>query len=271
MLIAQISDSHLRARGVRLFGAVDTYGALTRAVDAILGLDPRPDAVIHTGDLVNDGDEADHAALAELIARLPMPFCAVPGNHDRRELLREALAATGRVAPEGPLTVCADVGPVRLVGLDTLVEGEAGGRIGADQLSWLDSVLADAPDRPILVFLHHPPFATGIGFMDRIMLADHERLAGVIGRHPQVGLVACGHVHRMIQTRFAGTIAMIAPGVAHQVVLDLRADAPARWIAEPPAMLLHRWTPQAGFVSHLACLGWQAADAPFHGHHPRTG
>lgn len=271
MLIAQISDSHFRARGVRIFGAVDACRSLERAVDAILALDPRPDAVIHTGDVVNDGDEEDHTALAEILRRLPMPLYAVPGNHDRREMLRRSLAWTGNIPSEGAISPVADLGPIRLIGLDSLVEGETGGRLGAEQLGWLDDTLGAGGNRPALVFLHHPPFATGIEFMDGIMLADHAGLAKVIARHPCVGLVTCGHVHRMIQSRFAGTVGLIAPGIAHQVTFDIRPGAPSRWNMEPPAMLLHRHSREWGFVSHMVYIGDHGADAPFSNHHPRIG
>ncbi len=270
LLIAQITDSHLKASGVRLFGAVDTYGALERAVAFLNAFEPRPDVVIHTGDLVNGGDEEDYEALAELLGRLAMPVLAVPGNHDRRDMLRKALAFTGAVPAEGPLCLAANVGPVRLVGLDSLVEGETGGRLGAEQLSWLDATLAATPDRPTIVFLHHPPFATGIEYMDGIMLADHVALADVIGGHRQVGLVACGHVHRTVVTRFAGTVAMIGPGVAHHMMLDMTDGAPLRWIPEPPAVAMHRFTPDWGFVSHVALVERHGADAPFSSHHTRV-
>ena len=86
------------------------------------------------------------------------------------------------------------------------------------------------------------------------MLTDGAALAAVIGRHPQVERVLCGHVHRSVQCRFAGTIAQIAPGVAHAVQLTL-AGEPARWIMEPPGMLLHEWRDGRGLVTHLDFIG----------------
>jgi 3',5'-cyclic AMP phosphodiesterase CpdA len=271
MLIAQITDPHLRAEGIRLFGAVDTYGALKNAIDHLNAGDPGADAVIITGDLVHDGEAEDYAALTGLLQRLHAPVFAVPGNHDRRELTRKALAFTGVIPDAGPIRFFADAGPVRLIGLDSLVEGRAHGHLGGDQLAWLDGQLKAAPDRPTLVFVHHPPFATGIAFMDAIGLTDGDALAAVIGKHSHVGLIACGHVHRMIVSRLGGVPVIVGPGVAHHVVFDLAADAPSRWILEPPAYLLHQWSAATGFVTHQVFIGDYGAAVPFSQHHPRIG
>jgi hypothetical protein len=76
----------------------------------------------------------------------------------------------------------------------------------------------------------------------------------VIGRHPQVERVLCGHVHRTAQCRFAGTSAQIAPGVAHAVQLTLAGER-SRWIMEPPGILLHEWRDRRGLVTHLDFIG----------------
>lgn len=269
MLIAQITDPHLRAEGTRLFGAVDTFGALQRAIDHLNASDPVPDAVIVTGDLVDGGEAEDYAAVTGLLQRLRAPVFAVPGNHDRRGLTRKALAFTGVVPDAGPIRFTADAGPVRLIGLDSLVEGHYHGHLGGDQLAWLDDQLAVKPDSPTLVFLHHPPFVSGIGFMDAMRLDDADGFAAVIGRHGHIGLIACGHIHRMIVSRLGAVPVVVGPGVAHHVILDLAANAPSRWILEPPAYLLHNWTAEAGFVTHQVFINDYGAATPFPSHDPR--
>jgi 3',5'-cyclic AMP phosphodiesterase CpdA len=85
MLIAQLSDMHLRAEGQLLYDRIDTAAYLERAVAHVLTLDPRPDVVIMTGDLVEAGKPEEYARLRRLIAPLPMPVYVIPGNHDARE------------------------------------------------------------------------------------------------------------------------------------------------------------------------------------------
>jgi Icc protein len=254
MLLAQISDLHFLPKGTLAFGRVDVAGCLERAIDHLAALQPRPDAVLITGDLTNDGDAAVWAELTAVLARLDAPVYPLPGNHDDRELMRAAFAHLDLFPAQGPLCFALELGPLRLIGLDSLIPGDPAGELGPEQLAWLDARLREAPQMPALVALHHPPFQTGIDHMDAMMLRDDAALAAVIGRHPQVERVLCGHVHRSVQCRFAGTIAQIAPGTAHAVQLT-PAGEPARWILEPPGMLLHEWRDGRGLVTHLDFIG----------------
>lgn len=254
MLIAHISDMHFLRDGVLSFGKVDTHAHLERCIDAIQDFEPAPDVVLITGDLTNDGDLPAYQEMAELLARLDKPLYPIPGNHDDRELLRAAFPDIRALSPEGSLHYAVEDWPVRIIALDSSVDGKPYGRLGEEQLDWLSSTLAADRKRPTLVMLHHPPFKTGIGHMDWSMLRDSEALARVIGGHPQVERVLCGHVHRPIQTRFAGTIALIAPGIAHQIKLTLD-EGRGPWTMEPPGFLIHRWSAEDGLITHELPIG----------------
>lgn len=257
MLIAQITDTHVLAPGRLAYGRVDTNACLARAVQSLLGEDPRPDLVLLTGDLVDAGAPAEYANLRDLLAPLPMPVLVIPGNHDERGALARAFAGQGYLPRDGFLHYVVEDHPLRLVALDTLVPGETGGALCAERLAWLDARLAAAPDRPTLIFMHHPPFATGIAQMDEIGL-DAESgagLAALMRRHRQVERIVAGHVHRSIQARFAGTAASVAPSTAHQLALDLRPGAPVGFTLEPPGYHLHRWAPETGIVTHAVTVG----------------
>lgn len=253
ILIAQISDLHLRPRGLPALGFVDTNAHARRAIAALLALRPVPDAVVVSGDIADTGDPREYAMAREILSALPMPVFVIPGNHDRRDAMRASLADTGWMgsAADGPVNYAADVGPVRLVCLDSLVPGRPHGELGTATLAWLDATLAGAPDRPTLVALHHPPFRTGLGHMDAILLDDGAALEEVLRRHRQVERVVCGHVHRAITAQFGGTLAMISPGTAHQVALDLADSPTALFVMEPAGYLAHTWTERTGFISHL--------------------
>lgn len=261
-LIAQISDPHVRPRGRLCYGRVDTAAHLARAVAEILALPQHPDILVATGDLVDAGRDEDYALLRELLEPLRIRTLLIPGNHDDRDALRRVFAdhpwlagAAGDTAGPREIRYAIEDMPVRIVALDTVIPGEPGGRLSEESLDWLDRTLSARGDAPTVVIMHHPPFATFIGHMDAMGLDNPAALAAVISRHPQVQAVLCGHLHRSIQTRFAGTIAMTCPSTAHQVALDFASDAPDRYIMEPPGFMLHAWSAAAGLVSHVVPIG----------------
>ncbi|HEV2334653.1 MAG TPA: phosphodiesterase [Stellaceae bacterium] len=276
MLIAQISDTHILAPG-KLFRAriatpapgadsvyaeIDTGAYLARAVAAINELVPLPDITVVTGDLVDHGEAAEYAHFRQLLAPLRMPVFVIAGNHDARAPLRKAFGADGYLPPDGFLHYTLEDYSLRLVALDTLIPGENGGRLCAERLAWLDATLAAAPNRPTLVLMHHPPFATGITFMDRYGLENIGALAEIVARHPQIERITCGHLHRAIDRRFAGTVAGTAPSTAHQLRLDLRPGARMHFQFEPPGYQLHLWEAESGLVTHTAVLGDWSGPGP---------
>ncbi len=256
MLIAQITDTHISTPDSVNDRFFRTPEHLERAVVHLNRLAPRPDVVLATGDLVERGEPEEYARLRTILDHLAMPLYVIPGNHDSREHLTRAFADRGYLPREGFLHYTVEDWPVRLIGLDTHIPDQPGGRLCAERLAWLEARLHEAPARPTVVFMHHPPFATGIQAMDAMGLTGSDELAAVIGRHPQVERLLCGHVHRPMTRRFAGTIASTGPATAHQIALAL---APARHLAvvmEPPACLLHLWLgAEAGLVSHLSVIG----------------
>ena len=278
MLIAQISDVHLKPEGILAYGVADTATALARAVKHINTLNPRPDLVLATGDLVDEGASESYVLLRRLLSPLKPPLFVVPGNHDHKVSLRNALPEHpylyDTVEEEGERFVCftLETYPVRLIGLDTVTPGEHGGGLGRGRLVWLDRNLADRPDAPTVVFMHHPPFASGIGQMDQELFFGQQELAHIIKKHPQVERILCGHVHRPVFRRFAGTIASICPGIGMQLDLDLRVEAPSVFIMEPPAIMLHLWTDlwnEPTLLTHISVIeehpGQYGVPHPFFG------
>jgi Icc protein len=264
MIIAQLSDFHARPHGRPAYGIVDTNAAIESAVDAVLALDPAPDCVLVTGDLADCGLAEEYAIVRAALSRLPMPVYVLPGNHDRRESFAEAFGVDYAYLPKaGFLHYTVEDFPVRLIGLDTVIAGEDGGEICAEREAWLVERLREGQGRPTLIFMHHPPFAVGVDGMDVIPCRVSESFAGLIAGHPEIERVLCGHYHRPIQRRFAGTIGYVAPGTAHQVALDLRPGTENQFIMEPPAFAVHAWRPETGIVSHLQPIGDYGPRRPF--------
>ncbi len=255
MIVAQITDAHMTLPDRRLFGDYDPVPALRRTLKALAAQIPRPDIVLFTGDLTEHGLPAEYAAVRALLADFDLPLAVIPGNHDRRETFAAAFAEGPAYAGHGAfLHLVLEDWPLRLIGLDTIVPGESRGLLCEARLDWIAARLGEAPDRDTVIFMHHPPFATGIGFMDAIACENGDRLAELVAAHGRVLRVLCGHVHRPVHVAFGGTIASICPGIAYQVPLRLDLTASPDLLSQPPAFQLHVWTPECGLVTHTDYL-----------------
>lgn len=255
MLIAQISDLHIGAPGHLAFGSVDTAAHLARCVRHILRLAPQPDAVVASGDLVENGTAEEYWRLRSLLAPLPMPVYLMPGNHDDRAALRGEFGDHEYLPAAGMLRYSVETKALRMIMLDTMIPGMDGGALGAPQLEWFAATLASAPAAPTLVFMHHPPVMTGIRCMDEIALTaeDISRLGAIVARHPSIERITCGHVHRVAEARWSGTVVGICPSTAFQGILDLRKDGFDFATDEPPAYQVHYWN-GAELVTHTIAV-----------------
>jgi 3',5'-cyclic-AMP phosphodiesterase len=266
--IAQISDLHIKPPGKLAYGRVDTAKALERCIAALNEFAPAPDFVVISGDLADAPSVEEYYHLKRLLAPLKLPFAAIPGNHDSREMMRSAFPSAAYAHPSGPLNQKIEVGELDLLLLDSSVPGKPHGELDAPTLQWLDAALASSSDRPALVFLHHPPFVTGIWHMDRQNLHNSGELAEIVHRHPRVQLIATGHVHRATLTMFAGRPCTICPVANHAVDLDLDHLREPSFKVEPGAFHLHTWFAGEGFgdlVTHHVPIGSFDGPHPFFG------
>ena len=264
MLIAHLSDPHVRPDGELYQGVVDSNAQFAAAITHVNALDPRPDLVLLSGDLVDHGQADEYAMLARLLAGLEIPVLAIPGNHDEREAFRAAFAGQSWLPASGPIDyVVGDRGLVRIVALDVTLPGLHHGAVSDEGAAWLDRVLAAEPSRPTIVMMHQPPFDTGIPYMDPYSCRQGQRLAEVIARHRQVERILCGHVHRVMQLRFGGTMLCTAPSTTTTIALRLQPDATPASHIEPPAMLLHHWREGTGLLTHFIPIGVFPGPYPF--------
>ena len=265
-IFAQLTDLHIREPNKLAYGRLDTAPYLRTCVESVLRLRQRPDAIVLTGDLTDFGRPAEYAHLRELLAPLDMPLYLLPGNHDDRQNLRAAFPGHSYLGEGEFIQYVVDIGELRLIALDTVIPQESGGELCATRLQWLREALADSEGRPVVIAMHHPPFRTLIGHMDKIgVQAGAEKLQEIVSGYNNIERIICGHLHRAIDVRFGGTIASTAPAPAHQVTLDLDEEAVSSWMLEPPGFRVHAWDDLNGrLVSHLAPSGQFDGPYPFH-------
>jgi len=246
LLIAQITDLHLGFDQ----GNPDELNRrrLDRTLRALAEMRPRPDLLLLTGDLAEEGDdEVSYRRLAEALAGLPFPCFMAMGNHDSRDAFRRVFP-DAPAAEDGFIHYAIDDVPLRILVLDTLEPGRHGGGFCETRAAWLAERLAEAPERPTLVVLHHPPIDTGLSWMNENPDAEWVgRLRAVAERHDNIVAMVAGHLHRPVITRWGGTVLAVCPSTAPQVALDLAPidpespDGRPMIVADPPAFALHLW------------------------------
>lgn len=265
MIIAQISDLHIRMPGQKAYRVVETDQYLPPAVQALNALVPLPDLAILSGDLTDFGRPAEYAHLRQMLEGLRMPYYLMAGNHDERTQLARSFDHLPYLQGTGEfLQYTVENYPLRLIMLDTVVPKASHGELCERRLAWLADRLAEQPGRPTLIAMHHPPFPTGIGHMDDIgLIGGTQELEALVSRYANIERIICGHLHRTIFRRFAGTVVSTCPSTAHQVTLGLTPEAPADFIMEPPAFHVHHWH-GGGLNTHHAYIGKYPGPYPFH-------
>ncbi len=247
MLIAQLSDTHVVAPDATEELFVDNNARLESAVMSINEEAPAVEAVLVTGDLTNNGTRIEFEQLTARLSKLAAPTYVLPGNHDDRSLVREFFPGQPWVDAEHASWLLDLSADLRIVALDTTIPGEPGGEVDEARLAWLADAIDGASGRCLLA-MHHPPFLTGVQWMDNSGFIGLASLVELLGDHP-VDRIACGHFHRPVTATVAGITAQVGLSTVQHVDLDLAPGAPISLIDDPVGYLLHV-VADTGWVSH---------------------
>ena len=204
-----------------------------------------PDAVLLTGDLAENAADEEYEQVHELLQPLGVPAYVLPGNHD------DAGALHRHFGVPDPVRYSVDLGPLRLVVLDSTIPGADDGALEREQLEWLDAELTAAPDALTLIALHHPPFVTGVRPLDELGIpaADRRALAEVLERHRQVRRIVAGHFHRAMTGDLAGRPVLPVPSTYVQFRLNFAAQE-IEFGSAPPAFAVHAVV-NGDLISHI--------------------
>ena len=253
MLIAHVSDFHVFAdRAETSLVRPDAAEAARRIVADMAAFRPAIDSVAFTGDLVDGGSAENYALLLRLLSPLSVPIFAVPGNHDGREHLRAAFRTRLPFEDAVFLHYETECRGVRVLGLDTLVAGRIEGRLCEKRLRWIETRLSRRTPQPLLIAMHHPPFATGLAALDAMALVEGaERLFAMLADWPATVRILCGHIHRPVHGVVRRHFVAIAGSPAFQVGLELAPDAAEPGLLpEPYAYFIHRLDARGDFAVH---------------------
>lgn len=225
--ILHFTDPHLFADADGDLRGVVTQDSLNAVLLDIQKRNWPADFVIMTGDTVQDDSRAAYERFSKLVLPLELPVYCVPGNHDVRPIMRELLSAD-------PFHYCASLslGNWFVTGIDSCVEGSAGGRIAGEELDRLASGLAQTDAEHVAICLHHPPLTVGSAWLDRVGLYNSDEFLRLASQAGNVRLILFGHVHQAFEAEHRGMRIVGTPSTCRQFLpasddfaLDDRAPA----------------------------------------------
>ncbi len=236
MLLAQFTDTHVLERDEVHF--LDNNASLASIVASLNAELPRPDLVLATGDLTNWGLPPQYEVLSELLSDLELPVLPLMGNHDDRAQMRQLFPDVPWADADHASWVTGH-DAITLIGLDTTDPDTHGAVFDDERGAWLESCLHSAPG-PVILAMHHPPFTTGVDWMDASGFAGLASFRQVIAEHSEKLLrILCGHFHRPVTTTVEGVTTSVCLGGAYHVGLDLRPAADRSVIRDPRGYQLH--------------------------------
>jgi Icc protein len=251
MIIAQISDTHIALDTSDADQRIDDF---ERTIADINTLDPAPDVIVHTGDIVHNGRPDEYAEAASILAKAHAPVYVLPGNKDQRANLYAAFPAHKYLTPGAPfIDYAIEYYPVRLIGLDTLNEGNNKGDFGRERIDRLNKLVDAEGKKPIAIFMHHPPFEVPVG-PDPLNFVTAEvmmELCRALQRSARIVGIFCGHVHRLT----SGYVGKIPAIVATSIATTLRKGSYPPEMDGRPVYYIHRFDPAGSFVTETRTVG----------------
>ena len=251
MIIAQISDTHIALDEPDTDQRLQDFAATVADINA---LDPAPDVIVHTGDIVHNGRADEYAQARAILSEARAPVYVMVGNKDARENLRAAFSDAAYLPTDSEfIDYAIDDYPVKLIMLDTLNPESNKGDFCPKRVNRLiDMIDADA-SKPIVVFAHHPPFEVKVGpdpfHFETPDIMDDLREA--LQHSDRIVAVICGHVHRST----SGDVGGIPASVTSAVATTLRKGEYPAHMTSCPVYQVHRLDADGGVVTETRIVG----------------
>jgi len=252
MLIIQISDTHIVLPNKKSYGIADTAKNLSDCINAINALEPKVDVVLVTGDISNNGQDQELLHAKSILDKLNAPYYVIPGNHDHRENLRSIyLDKSCPVATNSPfINYVIDQYEVRLIALDSTIPEQSGAELCPERLEWLEQQLAKNPEKPTLLFMHHPPVKCGVLETDIDGFIGADLLGNIVEKYTCIKAILCGHIHLQAHVNWRNTVVSIAPSTQMRLMLDLTMQKESHFYLNKPAFQMHYWTAEKNLISY---------------------
>lgn len=250
MLIAQISDLHISALGVKTLGIAPMSENLKLCVKHINQLATRPDIVLVTGDISNNGDIDELINAKNILNILNIPYFVIPGNHDnRQDLLTIFGEKSCQMNSDQLIQYTINDYDVHFIAIDSTIPNQSGGEFSHKSDQWLRKQLLKAHNKPTILFMHHPPINLGISETNIEGFDGKKRLANIVKTHTNIEAILCGHIHLSAHTRWHGSIINTAPSIGMRLVIDFSMEQESQYILDDPSYQLHYWTKEQNLIT----------------------
>ncbi len=213
--ILHITDTHLHAHPDARMRGVNTFNTFQLIVERVLNGKRKPDAVIATGDLVQDETRQGYERFRDTIKIMNVPVHCLPGNHDSQRIMAETLN-------DAPFQYCgaAVYDDWCLIMLNTVVRFDDSGRLTPDELARLNRTLCEQSDKHVLIGMHHHPIPMGSLWLDGVNLCNSEKLFKALEPHENVRCMVWGHVHQSSDRQHNGIRMISTPSTTSQFLPD---------------------------------------------------
>ena len=251
MIIAQLTDTHiLELKNATPDRAQRRINDLRICIKDINKIIPRPDLVMHTGDITQTAKIGEYKLVKKLLNSLKVPVFVIPGNRDSRKLVRETFPTESDFCQQNDEPIMFEINSfkVRLIGIDSLSKIDGRGDFGLTRIQKLEEMLQARPKTPTAIFMHHPPITLKTPtttFLEFITKKKSDEFLSLLSRHSQIIRVFCGHAHRPYREFFNKIEISTAPSVAS----DLRKGCYPLKLQNKPIYQLHAFDGSGSFIS----------------------
>ena len=221
-VIGQISDTHFVNQNEKLFDKFDTHTRFVNTIKTCNELRKIPDFYIISGDLIHD-NEIFYIEFFKLCEDLNKPVYTMMGNHDKRNALRKYLKSD-LIDEHGYLNYSINNYPAEIICLDTAIENNIEGTISETSMRWLEKKLSKSRNKPIIIFMHHPPIEIGSVLFDHIKCNNGDEFIKLISKYQNVKEVIFGHVHCFFDKIINGIKFSSCPSASIQYPIDAKSD-----------------------------------------------
>jgi len=189
--VLHFTDPHLFADPSEALRGTVTHSSLRDVVTHITAAGWPADFIAMTGDVIQDRSREAYQRFRDLVEPLELPTICVPGNHDVRELMRDALSTP-------PFQYCDSTqrGNWLIIGIDSCVHDNAAGHVADEELRRIDQLVGATTAEHVLVCLHHPPLPMGSKWLDTVGIDNAAEFIASIAKSGKVRGTLFGHVHQ---------------------------------------------------------------------------